>query len=442
LCFLSQIHARLDPYKTLGVSHDADEKEIKRAHRRLVLEHHPDRAHGKEGVEVKFLAIQEAYEILTGKRRGKEVDSGPASGWDFHDWFWRFKFSRRAGGGAATARAPPPQEEQRERLREQLSGLKAKAAAKRAAGRRPPAHAAQASNPSEAAASSVWRSTTKNARTTQQKADDSTTVRTAFASQTSIQQEHFNAEPESATTTGAAMEEEEEMPRNAQSTMHTASSFPSTSTRESSSASNRTSTSSASVNDEEQEQQAWRSVFTRAVHVVHDLHHRHNHSVTTHAQRIQSHISSIGSNLSQRVQLHALHELMPELTNNTRHIKFRQWKPIKFRFSSSATIFNAFGHQIRGINSADAGIPSENELHVLFSNSLHPHSREKSAVGAAGAGKGNNNAGRESNGDGYPRMDAHSRKFADKEHVKSRLATQLTGLKRKNQLKREFDGWS
>ncbi|KAH7622466.1 putative Chaperone protein DnaJ [Nannochloris sp. 'desiccata'] len=431
-----KIHARLDPYKILGVTHDADEMEIKRAHRRLVLEHHPDRAHGKEGVEVKFLAIQEAYEILTGKRRGKEVDSGPASGWDFHDWFWRFKFSRRAGGGAATAQAPPPPEEQRKRLREQLSGLKAKAAAKRAAGRRRPAHADQATNPSEAAASSVWRSTTKNARTTQRKPADSTTVHTAFASQSSTKQVRLYAEAESATTTRVAVQEE--MPHNAQPTMHTASSFASTSTSESPSASKPVN-STTSAEQEEEEQKAWRSLLTRAVHAVHDLHHRHNHSVTTHAQRIQSHISSIGNKLSQRLQLHALHELMPELSNHDSHIKFSQWKPTGFRFSTSATIGNALGRQNRGTRSADAGVPSENELHMLFSNSLHHHSHEKSAA-ATTAGGGN--ASRESKGEGYPQMDAHSRKFADKEHVKSRLTTQLTGLKRKNQLKREFDGWN
>lgn len=377
----------MDPYKTLGVSHDADEKEIKRAHRRLVLEHHPDRAHGKEGVEVKFIAIQEAYEILTGRRRNPKVDSGSASGWDFHDWFWRFKYSRRAGGGATTAQAPPPPEEQRERLREQLSGLRAKAAAKRAAASRRPAHAAQATNPTKTAASSVRHSTTKTARTTQQKPASS----------------------------------------------YSSASIPSASNPSSYSA-------STDEEKEEEEQQTWRLILSKAVHHVQDLHLRHNHSVTTHAQCIQSHISSIGSNLSQRLQFHSLHELVPELTNNDRDIEFSKWKPKGFPFPASATIGNAFGHQIRDTNSADAGVPSDNGFQMLFSNSLHHQSREKSAVGAAASRGGN--ASKESKREGHPRMDAHSRKFADKERVKSRLTTQLTGLKRKKQLKREFDGWN
>lgn len=44
----------------------------------------------EEGAEQRFLAIQEAYEILTGKQRGKELDGHwsqqQQDGWDFHDW--------------------------------------------------------------------------------------------------------------------------------------------------------------------------------------------------------------------------------------------------------------------------------------------------------------------------------------------------------------------
>jgi len=53
-----QVLATLDPYKVLGVEAGASEKEIKKAHRRLVLKHHPDRAKGAE-TEVRFIAIQE-----------------------------------------------------------------------------------------------------------------------------------------------------------------------------------------------------------------------------------------------------------------------------------------------------------------------------------------------------------------------------------------------
>src|SRR6266550_9114382 len=56
-----------DFYDVLGVSKSATPDEIKRAYRKLALEHHPDR-HG--GDDSKFKEISEAYETLkdSGKR--------------------------------------------------------------------------------------------------------------------------------------------------------------------------------------------------------------------------------------------------------------------------------------------------------------------------------------------------------------------------------------
>lgn len=50
---------------------------------------HPD-LRGSEAA-ARFVKIQEAYEVVTGKRRGATGESAPqsssaASGWDFHDW--------------------------------------------------------------------------------------------------------------------------------------------------------------------------------------------------------------------------------------------------------------------------------------------------------------------------------------------------------------------
>lgn len=142
------MHARLDPWKTLGVSQDATEKEIKRAHRRLVLQHHPDRVSKDRAVaEAKFIDIQEAYEILIGRRRGKEIDANGGAmnknGWDWHDWYWTFslRWRRRRSGGRAQEYGHPPAYEMRERWKHQLFGLKAKAARK-ARKRRPAAPAA------------------------------------------------------------------------------------------------------------------------------------------------------------------------------------------------------------------------------------------------------------------------------------------------------------
>ena len=49
-----------DYYSDLGISKTASESEIKKAYRRLVVEHHPD----KQGDPIKFRAVAEAYDIL------------------------------------------------------------------------------------------------------------------------------------------------------------------------------------------------------------------------------------------------------------------------------------------------------------------------------------------------------------------------------------------
>ena len=53
-------------YKRLGLSVGADQQEVKKAYRKLVLIHHPDR---NDGNEDEFLLINEAYEVITGKRK-------------------------------------------------------------------------------------------------------------------------------------------------------------------------------------------------------------------------------------------------------------------------------------------------------------------------------------------------------------------------------------
>jgi molecular chaperone DnaJ len=61
----------MDPYKVLNISRDASDDEIKKAYRKLALEHHPD----KGGDENRFKQINEAYSILTdtGRRRDHEA---------------------------------------------------------------------------------------------------------------------------------------------------------------------------------------------------------------------------------------------------------------------------------------------------------------------------------------------------------------------------------
>jgi molecular chaperone DnaJ len=65
---------RRDPYEVLGVSRDADEKEIKRSFRRLARELHPDVNRHDPGTEEKFKEAAEAYEILSDTERRATYD--------------------------------------------------------------------------------------------------------------------------------------------------------------------------------------------------------------------------------------------------------------------------------------------------------------------------------------------------------------------------------
>jgi len=73
-----------DPYRVLGLDRTASGDEIRRAYRRLAKENHPDSA-GEKALP-RFLAIQAAYELLTG---------GPAT---------------RRGGGRTAATRPTPRD--------------------------------------------------------------------------------------------------------------------------------------------------------------------------------------------------------------------------------------------------------------------------------------------------------------------------------------------
>ena len=62
----------MDHYQTLGISPQADAKEIKRAYRKLAGKHHPD----KGGDEAEFKKIQNAYRHAPRQRGQKRQTAG------------------------------------------------------------------------------------------------------------------------------------------------------------------------------------------------------------------------------------------------------------------------------------------------------------------------------------------------------------------------------
>ena len=62
-------------YELLGVSREASQDDIRKAHRRLVREHHPDANPGDGSAEGRFKEIQQAYEVLSNPGRKQEYDN-------------------------------------------------------------------------------------------------------------------------------------------------------------------------------------------------------------------------------------------------------------------------------------------------------------------------------------------------------------------------------
>ena len=91
--------ARPDYYKTLGVSKNASEDEIKKAYRRLARKYHPDRNPGDKQAEERFKEISQAHDVLsdTDKRKAYDRGSGPF-GFDVPGGFDPSSFGGGLGG--------------------------------------------------------------------------------------------------------------------------------------------------------------------------------------------------------------------------------------------------------------------------------------------------------------------------------------------------------
>jgi curved DNA-binding protein CbpA len=62
-------------YEVLRIPREASQDDIRKAHRRLVREHHPDANPGDGSAEGRFKEIQQAYEVLSDPERKREYDN-------------------------------------------------------------------------------------------------------------------------------------------------------------------------------------------------------------------------------------------------------------------------------------------------------------------------------------------------------------------------------
>jgi len=94
-----------DYYQILGVERSASADDIRKAYRKLAMQHHPDRNPGDKKAEEKFKEINEAYQVLSDKDKRARYDQlGSAySNWQQRggspgDFDWNQWFSGQPGG--------------------------------------------------------------------------------------------------------------------------------------------------------------------------------------------------------------------------------------------------------------------------------------------------------------------------------------------------------
>jgi molecular chaperone DnaJ len=116
--------AKQDYYATLGCPKESSADDLKKAYRKLAMQHHPDRNPGDRAAEAKFKEINEAYDVLKDDQKRAAYDryghaafengGGGAGGFDFSaagglgdifDQMFGDFMGRRGGPGGGRARA-------------------------------------------------------------------------------------------------------------------------------------------------------------------------------------------------------------------------------------------------------------------------------------------------------------------------------------------------
>ncbi len=102
-----------DYYQVLGVSKSATADEIKKAYRKLALQHHPDRNKGDKTAEEKFKEVTKAYEVLSDPQKKQTYDQfgaaafeqggptgqGPFGGFGQQQGPFTYTYTTGGGGG-------------------------------------------------------------------------------------------------------------------------------------------------------------------------------------------------------------------------------------------------------------------------------------------------------------------------------------------------------
>ncbi len=65
-----------DLYKLLGLSTEASQDDIRKAHRKLARQYHPDANPEDPRAEERFKEVQQAYEVLSNPQKRREYDQG------------------------------------------------------------------------------------------------------------------------------------------------------------------------------------------------------------------------------------------------------------------------------------------------------------------------------------------------------------------------------